>query len=230
MIFEVIASSFISGLGSTVFRELMNQARKKDEAQLRALIRQELKAFQSSSPSISITVNDVTINEIIRRLETGETSAYPIYPRCRNDSAIYRIVSVLSEKALDVSDGRTDNGAPIIQYDYHGGANQHWRLIPINNNGDIFKIISQHSGKVLDVSDGRTDNSAPIIQYDYHGEANQHWRLIPINSDSDVFKIISQHSDKSLDVTDYRTDNGTPIIQYDYHGGTNQRWKLIRVD
>ena len=181
MIFEVIASSFISGLGSTVFRELMNQARKKDEAQLRALIRQELKAFQSSSPSISITVNDVTINEIIRRLETGETSAYPIYPRCRNDSAIYRIVSVLSEKALDVSDGRTDNSAPIIQYDYHGEANQHWRLIPINSDSDVFKIISQHSDKSLDVTDYRTDNGTPIIQYDYHGGTNQRWKLIRVD-------------------------------------------------
>jgi len=44
MILEAIVSSFFSGIGTTIFQELTKQAKKKNEAQLRVLIRQELEA------------------------------------------------------------------------------------------------------------------------------------------------------------------------------------------
>jgi glucosylceramidase len=40
----------------------------------------------------------------------------------------YQIVSRLSGKSLDVRDVSSRNGAPIQQWDYHGGANQRWIL------------------------------------------------------------------------------------------------------
>src|SRR5256885_4469045 len=146
------------------------------------------------------------------------------------DRATYKITSILSEKVLDVSDWRTENWASIIQHDYHEGANQRWRLIPVNSDGDLFKIISQHSGKVLDVSDCRTENGVPIIQYHYHGGMNQHWRLNQVGGNDDIFRIVSEYSGKVLDVSDWRTENGAVIIQYEYHGGTNQHWRLSRVN
>jgi hypothetical protein len=48
------------------------------------------------------------------------------------DTATYKIVSVLSEKVLDVWAGSTENGATIRQYPYHGGTNQLWRLTRVN--------------------------------------------------------------------------------------------------
>ncbi len=51
-----------------------------------------------------------------------------------NDNGdIFRILSELSGKVLDVSDWRKENEALIIQYEYHGGTNQRWRLSWVNS-------------------------------------------------------------------------------------------------
>ena len=39
------------------------------------------------------------------------------------------LVSRASGKCLDVSGGSLDDGASIIQWQCHGGANQNWRLL-----------------------------------------------------------------------------------------------------
>jgi len=145
------------------------------------------------------------------------------------DARVYKIVSVVSEKVLDVQDWRTDDGALIQQWEYYGSANQKWRVIPVGDNGQLFKIHSQQSNKVLDVRDWETDNGTPIQQWTYRGQPNQQWRLIPTDSNGEIFKIISEHSKKALDVRDWRTDDGAPIQQWDYHGDTNQQWRLMRV-
>jgi Ricin-type beta-trefoil lectin domain-like len=134
MILEAIVSSFFSGLGSTVFQELIKPA-KKNEAQLRVLIRQEWEAFACSSPSVPPVIDDTPINAIVRRLKAGDISTYPAYPAWQNDAAIYKITSLLSEKVLDVWGASSENGVPIKQHAYHGGTNQHWRLIPVSSAG-----------------------------------------------------------------------------------------------
>ena len=47
------------------------------------------------------------------------------------DSVNYRIVSKYSGKVLDVLGVSQANGALIQQYDYLGGANQQWQLVPV---------------------------------------------------------------------------------------------------
>jgi hypothetical protein len=37
--------------------------------------------------------------------------------------------SVHSNRVLDVAGGSTDNGAPIHQWDWHGGNNQRWQIV-----------------------------------------------------------------------------------------------------
>jgi hypothetical protein len=59
----------------------------------------------------------------------------------RWDTRVHKIVSVLSEKALDVQDWRTDDGAPIQQWDYHGGTHQQWRLISGSQASTTFSHI-----------------------------------------------------------------------------------------
>ncbi len=43
------------------------------------------------------------------------------------DHSIYVIVSAMSHQALDVAGASMDNGAPLIQWPWHGGLNQIWR-------------------------------------------------------------------------------------------------------
>ena len=44
------------------------------------------------------------------------------------EGGVYAIINVLSRKAIDVWEWGKDDGAPIVQWDWHGGANQRWSL------------------------------------------------------------------------------------------------------
>ena len=84
--------------------------------------------------------------------------------------------AVHSGKVLDVSGWSADNGAPIVQWDWHGGNNQRFWIDDVG--GDLFALRSVHSGKVLDVDGFSTDRGARIIQWDWHGGNNQRWQII----------------------------------------------------
>ena len=84
--------------------------------------------------------------------------------------------SIHSLMVLDVTNGSHDNGAPIIQWDMHGGDMQRFRVESLG--GGQFALRAVHSGKVLDVANGSPDNGAPIIQWDWHGGNNQQWQIV----------------------------------------------------
>jgi Ricin-type beta-trefoil lectin domain-like len=127
-----------------------------------------------------------------------------------------------SGKVLDVANSSTENLAQIVQFDWHGGDNQRWRLEGVGE--DLWRIVSVHSGKVLDVKDASLDNSAPIVQFDWHGGNNQRWRREDVGDG--LSRIVSAHSGKVLDVSGASQDNSAPLLQFDWHGGLNQRWRM----
>src|SRR5437660_520856 len=75
MILEVIIQSFFSGVGNTLLQEWMSQVKKKDEAKLRELIRQELEAFMRSSYRVPMIVDDADIDKIVQRIKAGENTS-----------------------------------------------------------------------------------------------------------------------------------------------------------
>jgi hypothetical protein len=140
----------------------------------------------------------------------------------------YRITSANSEKVLDVSGGVHDDGARIIQYAWHGGLNQVWRLEPLNGvDQGYYRILSLGSGKCLDVAGSAQEDGGEIIQYAYYNTDNQKWRLIVVDGG---FVIQAKHSGKVLDVPASSHDDGVPVIQYMQHNGNNQRWILVEVN
>jgi hypothetical protein len=131
-----------------------------------------------------------------------------------------RIIAKHSSRAMDVSGASTANGAPLIQWDFHGGQNQMFRPDPMG--GGFFRLVSLNTGKVADVSGASMASGAAIVQWDWHGGDNQLFRLEPL---SDGFvRIIAKHSGKVIDVAGGSTGNGAQLIQWDWHGGPNQRW------
>lgn len=141
-----------------------------------------------------------------------------------------KIESVISGKVLDVCGGSQKDGAAIIQYSYHGGNNQHWRLIPAGEDHNTYAIASEVSGKVIDLWGANMSDGARIAQYSYHGGANQLWRLVSATTDQSVHAIASHLNGKVLDVWGGSTDDGALVALYPYHGGNNQRWRLLRAD
>ena len=83
-----------------------------------------------------------------------------------------RVIARHSGKCLDVSGASTEDGAAIIQWTCHGGANQQWRLEAV---GEGYRFVARHSGKCLDVTGWSTDDGTGIIQWQCHGGANQTW-------------------------------------------------------
>ena len=130
------------------------------------------------------------------------------------------LFSVNSGRVIDVKNGSTANGTPIIQWDYHGGPMQRFRLEPVG--GGYVRIVAQHSGKVLDVSGISTANGAPIVQWDWWGGDNQ--RFWAESYGFNELKLTAKHSGKVLDVTGFAEGNGAVIQQWDWLQGANQRW------
>jgi hypothetical protein len=136
------------------------------------------------------------------------------------------VTSVNSGQVIDVLNGSTGDGAPIVQYPNSLAPSQLWRfdLIGLPN---IYRISSASTGKVLDVSGASTADGAPVIQWPWNGGANQQWRFE--NLGGDQFRIVNVGSGKVLDVQSASQTPGTQLIQWPWNGGANQLWTLNLV-
>jgi hypothetical protein len=142
----------------------------------------------------------------------------------------YEIVNNLSGRVLDVVGASTSNGAPVDQYDYLGGNQQQWTLVPVgpgnfSTGPSAFAIMNVNSGKVLDVTGGSTNAATPLQQWDYLGTPNQQWTFQP--AANGFYVIVNVGSGLALDDTGYSLSNGTVLQQYYSTGNTNQQWALL---
>lgn len=91
----------------------------------------------------------------------------------------YEIASVsLNPLVLDIEGGSQNNGARVILWGPHGGANQRFRLEQQSDGSYVIRAV--HSGQVLDVSGGSRSDGAAVIQWPLHGGPNQRWFITPI--------------------------------------------------
>src|SRR5262245_38626634 len=115
-----------------------------------------------------------------------------------NTDLIYKIQVVHSGKVLDVSGESRQDGAPVIQWDWHGGPNQKFRVFHLG--AEVYFIMAVHSGKVLDVRGVSKDNGAGVIQYRLNGGPNQQFRFLPAADSRGPYYFLSPlHSGKVLD-------------------------------
>jgi hypothetical protein len=142
---------------------------------------------------------------------------------CRAIGGNYKIVNAATGKVVDVTGESTANGAQIQEWDYLGGANQQWQVVPVD---DVhYKIVNRLSGRVLDVRDGSALNGTPIQQWDYLGDPQQLWVLIPVQP----YNIANTWSGKVLDVTDGSSENGALVQQWSVNGNKQQQWQIVPV-
>jgi hypothetical protein len=86
-------------------------------------------------------------------------------------------MNVNSGKFLDVSGNKNKNSTPIIQYSYHGGDNQLFRLI---DAGDGFYYIQSKLGRYLDCRNGEFKNGVRLQIYQGNCTAAQKFYLDPV--------------------------------------------------
>ncbi|KJS61685.1 carbohydrate-binding protein [Streptomyces rubellomurinus] len=140
--------------------------------------------------------------------------------------AYYTLVSVRSDKALDVPGADTADGAWIRQMNpAAGAASQQWRL-RLTGDGS-YELENRGSHKVLGVRGNSAQSAAAIEQQTDHAAPAQQWRMRDVGDGTVTFA--SGASGLVLDVWGGGSDEGVPLIQYADHGGSNQRWRLVKV-
>ncbi len=135
------------------------------------------------------------------------------------------IVSVSSNKVVDVAGGSTDPGGRVIQWSPNGGPNQQWRFLALG--ADTFAVQSVNSGQVLDVAGASLADGAQVIQWPWNGGANQWWRFESVGNGA--FRIVSVSSGKVVDVAGGSFAEGGTVIQWPWNGGANQQWRLAPI-
>lgn len=141
---------------------------------------------------------------------------------CTQPSSV-RIDPVHSGRALDVKDWSKDDGAAIIQYDWHGGSNQRWIVTSPANDGK-YEIRNLHSGKCLDVSGVSQADGALLHQWTCHYGDNQKFRLEPTGNG--YHRLVAVHSGKCVDVQGGSPANGARLVQWPCHHGDNQKFAI----
>jgi len=111
--------------------------------------------------------------------ENQQWTFIPITPS--SDNVSYEIQNVNSGKCLDIDRGSLDAGARLIQYQWHEGLNQKWKITPLDGSPSyIYKITCENSNLVLDVNNLSLDNNAVVQQWPWTGGLNQKWAIIPV--------------------------------------------------
>jgi len=143
----------------------------------------------------------------------------------RGPVADYHIVNRKSGKALDVSGWGIPDHVELIQYTYHGGANQRWVLRALDNQHYAF--FSANTLKCLQVR-GPTDQNGEVIeQAEFQGSDNQQWVLV--RQGDGTYWIRSRYSHKYMAVKDGSIAEKAAIVQYDLGNGATFNWWVKKI-
>ncbi|MET7425018.1 RICIN domain-containing protein [Dactylosporangium sp. NPDC005555] len=123
------------------------------------------------------------------------------------------IVGVGSNRCLDVSGGRTTDGAVVQLWDCLNNGAQQWR-----QEGNA--LVNPQSGKCLDIDRALTANGTKVQLWTCYGNTAQQW---VIRADGSIY---NPPSGRCLDASGRGTANGTPMIIWDCLGLPNQLWTV----
>lgn len=122
-------------------------------------------------------------------------------------SGVFRVISRMHGKALDVTNRNGAAGASVSVFDPGSALNQYWRVVSLG--GDKVKFVAMHSGKVLAATgDGKAPDTK-IIQTENSYDLTQQWRLIPKGDGH--FKLRNEASGRILVVAGDKRDNNAPL-------------------
>jgi hypothetical protein len=138
----------------------------------------------------------------------------------------FTITSSWNLLAIDVPEGRSDEGLAIIQWGLHGRDAQKWRVEAVDAAREWYKIVNAYTGKALDIRNASKEDRAILIQSESRDAKSQHWRLDKQNDGS--YKILSRWSGKAIDIPFGSKEPGTTLELCEDNNQANQRWKFKR--
>ncbi len=144
----------------------------------------------------------------------------------------YYIRSAQNGHAIDVL-GNMNDGQPVVDYEYNGGMNQQWQLVPTTVQvqpettpiiaDGYYEIRSAVSGKNLEVYGVSHQGGAKITQWSATGGNNQKWRLE--NLEDGTVRLTNVESGLVMDLN----RSNMEYEQWDWHGEANQRWQITKA-
>ncbi|MEU4425559.1 RICIN domain-containing protein [Actinoplanes sp. NPDC024001] len=139
--------------------------------------------------------------------------------------AYYKFINRASGQALSVNDAALTDGAPVIQWGDHNGADQQWHLWTLANGNRLIGG-NRNSGRTLGIWQGSTADGAPAVQWVENQAADQQWRLVAAGA---YYKVVNVGSGKVLALRNGSTAQGTPVVQWADTGALDQQWQLVQV-
>ncbi|MFD9659304.1 RICIN domain-containing protein [Streptomyces mirabilis] len=128
-----------------------------------------------------------------------------------------------SGKVLDGNGFATNNGAAVVQWGRHGGANQQWRFIDAGDG--YYRLQNRNSGKVLDDNKWSKTAGSPLVQWSDVNGTNQQFKLA--ESSGGYVRLINRFSGMAVEVNKASKADGGEVVQYRDWGGANQQWQLV---
>ena len=123
--------------------------------------------------------------------------------------AWYVLVNRTSGEALDGLSYATYDGAAVVQWGRHGGANQQWRFI---DSGDgYYRLQNRNSGNVLDDFGWSKTAGSGLVQWADRNGANQQFHLKK-SSDGHV-RLINRFSGMAVEVQNGSKAAGGRVAQ-----------------
>ncbi|MBO4273163.1 RICIN domain-containing protein [Microbispora triticiradicis] len=133
---------------------------------------------------------------------------------------LHRVVCDPMGSVWDVWRGSTDDGTPIVLWDWHGGPNQLFNIVDVGS-GEYY-LRAAHSGKVAEIANASYTDGAHLIQGNWIYMPNQLFRVF-----SGPIRVGVSY--KLMDISGASLDNGAPLVQWSGHRptiGLNQRFTL----
>ncbi|MFF4504208.1 RICIN domain-containing protein [Streptomyces sp. NPDC001401] len=135
----------------------------------------------------------------------------------------YVLVNRNSGKVLDDRASAKNDGAAVVQWSRHGGANQQWRFI---DSGDgYYRLQNRNSGKVLDDLGWSKTAGSAIVQWKDLNGTNQQFKLA--KSPDGYVRLVNRFSGMAVDVHNAAKANGSGVVQNRDRGGADQQWQLV---
>jgi GH43 family beta-xylosidase len=136
----------------------------------------------------------------------------------------HRLVNRSSNKALDVVNCGTGDGANVDQWAWMDNACQQWQVIPTTEGW--LRLQNRNSGRVLDVAGCGTADGTNVAQWAWLNNNCQQFRLQPVGP----LAIASSQSGRVLDVANCSTANGADVRARTWSNAACQRWTFAHAD
>lgn len=137
----------------------------------------------------------------------------------------YAIISKASGLALGVHDVSMDDGTPIDQFTYSGGAMQLWNVCPVGDG--FYGISSLGTGKFFDLFECSPKDGTKISQYPWMNNDCQRWRIE--SAGQGAYRIIAKGGGTAITLPGGTKTLQALVVGSAWKGDSSQQWLFQKV-